>query len=129
MCEELSVRCCAERCGICAEFFCCAKIRGKGCVGKMITDEASTKKKRFEVIYKSHADNLYKFCFYYLRDEKKAVDIAQQAFFEFYKYFENVTSDAIFKCLAYEAKKLLPNSQYQELAREELKECTMIGKS
>lgn len=127
--EELSVRYCAERCSIRAEFFCCAKIRGKGCSGKMITDKAVAKKKKFEVVYKSHADKLYKFCFYYLKDEEKAKDIAQQAFLNFYKYFEKVTSDAAFKCLGHEAKKLLLNSQHQELAREELEECTMIGKN
>lgn len=95
----------------------------------MITDKAAAKKKKFEVVYKSYADKLYKFCFYYLKDEEKAKDIAQQAFFNFYKYFEEVAPDVIFSCLASEAKKLLLNSQHQELTREELEECTMIGKN
>lgn len=82
--EKLSVRYCAGRCSIRAEFFCCKKSRGRGRSGKMITDEAIAKKKRFNSIYNSHADKLYKFCFYYLKDEEKAKDIAQQAFFNFY---------------------------------------------
>lgn len=95
----------------------------------MITNKAVKKKKKFEVVYKSHADNLYKLCFYYLKDEEKAKAMAQQAFFNFYKYFEMVISDAVFSCLAYEAKKLLSSSQHQELVREGLEECTMIGKN
>ena len=95
----------------------------------MITNEAAAKKKKYEEVYKSYADKLYKFCFYYLKDEKKAKDIAQQAFFNFYKYFEEVAPDAVFSCLVSEAKKLLSNSQHQEFTRKELKECTMIGKN
>ena len=120
--EELSVRYCAERCSIRAEFFCCAKISGKGCFGKMITDKATVENKKFEAIYKSYADSLYKYCLYYLKDEEKAKDITLQAFFNFYKHYETVTSDAVFKCLVCEAKQLLSYSQHQELARREILE-------
>ena len=71
--------------------------------------------KEFEVIYNLHADNLYRYCLYYLRDVEKASDITREAFLNFYKYYETVDSDTVLKCLFYEVKKLLSNSQHQEL--------------
>ena len=73
----------------------------------------------FEVIYSLHEDNIYKYCLYYLRDVEKASDITREAFLNFYKYYETVDSDAMLKCLLYEAKQLLSNNQHQELARRE----------
>lgn len=81
-------------------------------MGKMITEE-------FEVIYRLHADNLYRYCFYYLRDVEKASDLTRDAFFNFYKYYETVVPNAMLKCLLYEAKQLLSNNQHHELARRE----------
>ena len=86
----------------------------------MITDKAAAEIEEFEAIYRLHADNLYKYCLYYLEDEEKAMDITQQAFFNFYKYYKTVTSDAVFKCLVCEAKNLLSYSQHQELARRKV---------
>ena len=120
--EKLSVRYCAERCSIRAEFFCCTKICGKGCFGKMVTDKATVENKEFEAIYRLYVDSLYKYCLYYLKDEEKAKDTTLQAFFNFYQYYETVTSDAVFKCLACEAKNLLSYSQHQELAKREVLE-------
>ena len=42
----------------------------------MITEDSSVKMRRFEKVYRAHVDNIYKICFYYLRDEKKASDLA-----------------------------------------------------
>lgn len=78
----------------------------------MITDE-------LEVVYRSYADSLYQYCLYYLKDVEKAKDITYQAFLNFYNYYETVTSDIVLKCLVCEAKKLLSNSQHQELTRRE----------
>ena len=81
----------------------------------MITDETAVQIEEFEVIYNLHADTIYKYCLYYSRDEEKAKDITYQAFLNFYNYFETVDSDTVLKCLFYEVKKLLSNSQHQEL--------------
>lgn len=85
----------------------------------MITDKASVETKEFEEVYRSHVDSLYKYCLYYLKDEEKARYITQQAFFNFYKYYETVTSDTALNCLVCEAKTLLSNSQHPEFARRE----------
>ena len=96
----------------------------------MITDETAVQIEEFEVIYNLHADNLYRYCLYYLRDVEKASDITREAFFEFFKYYETVDSDAMLKYLLYEAKKLLSDNQHQELAGREAIECRMkIGKN
>ena len=88
-------------------------------MGKMITDKMAVQIEEFEVIYNLYADNLYKYCLYYLGDVEKASDITREAFLNFYKYYETVDSDAMLKCLLYEAKKLLSNNQHHELARRE----------
>ena len=88
-------------------------------MGKMITDKMAAEIEEFEVIYGLHADDIYKYCLYYLRDVEKASDITREAFLNFFKYYETVDSDAMLKCLLYEAKQLLSNNQHQELARRE----------
>ncbi|MBQ2986550.1 MAG: hypothetical protein IJE23_03610 [Tyzzerella sp.] len=95
----------------------------------MITDKAAAEIEEFEAIYRLHADNLYKYCLYYLEDEEKAKDITQQAFFNFYKYFQTVSSDMVLKYLVYEAKKLVVKQSTSSTIREELKEWTKIGKN
>ena len=37
----------------------------------MIADKAAAEIEEFEAIYRLHADNLYKYCLYYLEDEEK----------------------------------------------------------
>ena len=114
----------------CKLFVLAKKIRGKGCFGKMITDKMAAEIEEFEVIYGLHADDIYKYCLYYLRDVEKASDITREAFLNFFKYYETVDSDAILKCLLYEAKQLLSDNQHQELAGREALECRMkIGKN
>ena len=88
-------------------------------MGKMITDKMAAEIEEFEVIYSLHADNLYRYCLYYLRDVEKASDITREAFLNFFKYYETVDSAAILKCLLYEAKQLLSDNQHHELARRE----------
>ena len=88
----------------------------------MITNEIVAKRKRFEAVYKSHADNLYKICLYYSKDEETAKCVAQQAFFNFYKYFDEVEPEYILGYLVREAKELLFHSQHHELVGEEAEE-------
>ena len=95
----------------------------------MITDKATVELEEFEAIYRLYADSLYKYCFYYLEDEEKAMDITQQAFFNFYKYYQTVTSDMVLKCLVYEAKKIVVKQSTSRTSGEELKEWMMIGKN
>ncbi len=85
----------------------------------MITDKAAVDYEEFEAIYRLYADSLYKYCLYYLKDVEEAEDITYQAFLNFYKYYETVTSDSVLKCLVYEVKNLLSNSQHQVLERRE----------
>ena len=85
----------------------------------MITDKMAAEIEEFEVIYGLHADDIYKYCLYYLRDVEKASNITREAFLNFFKYYETVDSDAILKCLLYEAKQLLSDNQHHELARRE----------
>lgn len=99
-------------------------------MGKMITDKMAAEIEEFEVIYSLHADNIYKYCLYYLGDVEKASDITREAFLNFFKYYATVDSDAMLKYLLYEAKQLLSDNQHQELAGREALECRMkIGKN
>ena len=41
----------------------------------MITDKAAAEIEEFEAIYRLHADNLYKYCLYYLEDEEHTAQI------------------------------------------------------
>ena len=84
-------------------------------------DTETTREKKFEVVYNSHVNDVYKVCLFYLKDEDKAADITQQAFFNFYKTFEKVHPDYTLAFLVREVKKLLPSNQNHKVMGKEVK--------
>ena len=44
----------------------------------------SEKERKFEIVYRSYADDVYRACLYLTKDQKVAQDIAEQVFIEFY---------------------------------------------
>lgn len=95
----------------------------------MITDERTSRERRFEKVYRAHADNIYRICLYYLRDEKKAADLTVKVFFNYYTEHGGANSKYTFGRLVHETKKLLISGQYDRTEVEELKECTTNGKN
>lgn len=94
----------------------------------MMKENITTRERLYEEVYSSYADDVYKICFYYSRDEEKAKDIAQQAFFNFYDIFDEVDSKYMLGYLVREAKRLLSSSQNHQFTGGEVKECVTIGK-
>lgn len=86
------------------------------------------REKLYEEVYASCADDVYKICFYYSRDEEKAKDIAQQAFINFYDIFDKVESKYMLAYLVREVKSLLSSSSSHQFTSGEVKECVTIGK-
>lgn len=68
-----------------------------------------TKEEKFDKIYESYADDIYKVCLHYLKDKELAKEIMQQTFLEFYDYFENVEQEYTRAYLIHTAKDLIDN--------------------
>lgn len=47
-------------------------------------------REKFETIYRACKDDVYKVCLYFTRDSHVAQELAQQAFFNFYKHIDEV---------------------------------------
>ena len=73
----------------------------------MITDDESVNMSKFEKVYRTHADNIYKICLYYLRDEEQASDLAVKVFLNYYVEYGEENSKHTFGRLVNETKKLL----------------------
>ena len=86
------------------------------------------REKQYEEVYATYADDVYKICIYYLKDEEKAKEIATQALVNFYEIFDKVDSRYILGFLVREIKRLLSSSQGRQFTDEEVKECVMNGK-
>lgn len=67
----------------------------------------STKKEKFDTVYRAYVDEVYRVCLYYLQDEAKAQEITLQTFLEFYQVFEEVPTEKIFTCLVHMAKEMI----------------------
>lgn len=78
------------------------------------------KRRRFEKIYKFYADDIYRVCLYYSKDEGIAQDITIQTFMELYKVFEEVDSQQTFTFLVHKVKELLSEVPIHETAAEEV---------
>ena len=48
------------------------------------------KREKFETIYRECKDDVYKVCLYFTKDSHVAQELAQQAFFNFYKHIDEV---------------------------------------
>lgn len=94
----------------------------------MITAERTARERRFEKVYRAHADNIYKICLYYLRDEKKAADLTVKVFFHYYKEYGGDNSKYTFGRLVNETKRLLISGEDGSAEVEGLRECTTNGK-
>lgn len=64
---------------------------------------------RYEQIYRTYANDVYKVCLYYSQDKQKASDDTERVFVEFYDEFEDVESDQFFALLIRKAKSLAVN--------------------
>lgn len=95
----------------------------------MITEDRTARERRLEKVYRANADNIYRICLYYLRDERKAAAVAEQAFLNYYKRYDVTNSKYTFGCLVNETKKLLISGQSESVEVEELRECTTSGKN
>ena len=89
---------------------------------KLLNTKEKIKKKQFEDVYKSYVGDIYKVCFYFLKDEKKARKITEQVFVEFYTELDRVNSDHTFSYLVHKAKRLSTNEQVHESAKGEVRE-------
>lgn len=95
----------------------------------MITDEKTVRLRRFEKVYRAHADNIYRICLHYLKDEKRAVDLAVKVFFNYYLEYGGTNSKYTFARLVNETKRLLISGQGGNAEVEELRECTTNGEN
>lgn len=53
------------------------------------------KEARFENIYRTFQNDVYKISLYYTKDEHIAQDIAQKVFYQFYLHMDNVNMDSV----------------------------------
>lgn len=83
--------------------------------------EQTGKEKRYESVYRTWADDIYKICLYYTKDKKKASDITLQTFLNCYKRFYEVDSNHIFAYLVREAKGLIAADESGEVSTEEVR--------
>lgn len=95
----------------------------------MVNDKVTMREELYERVYTLSVNDVYRFCFYHLKDEDKASEITQQVFLNFYKIFDEVNPDCVLGYLIREAKGLLSSSQNPEFIGEEVKECATSGKN
>lgn len=87
---------------------------------KMLRVSATIKQKKLEKVYRSHANEIYRVCLHYSKDQKKAQDVTEQVFLEYYKKFEEVDSKHIFAYLVQQAKRLSTEDNVHEYANGEV---------
>lgn len=80
----------------------------------------SLKEKRFEEVYDAYADNIYKVCLHYLRDEARAKEVVVETFFEVYKNLEYIEPEKMFSSLICVAKYIIDN-KYGTQSEKEVK--------
>ena len=85
----------------------------------MITDAEAVNMRKFDKVYRAHADNIYKICLHYLRDEKKAEDYAVKIFFNYYVEYGVENTEDTFPRLVHEFKRLLINEYGKGVETEE----------
>ena len=64
---------------------------------------------RYEQVYRTYANDVYKVCLHYSQDKQKAADNTERVFVEFYDEFEDAESDELFALLIRKAKSLAVN--------------------
>ena len=76
---------------------------------KDLNTKENMKEEQFEKIFKAYVNDIYRVCFYFSKDEKKAEEITEQVFIELYQELDEMDSDYIFSYLVYNAKRLSTN--------------------
>ena len=71
----------------------------------------------FDEVIDSYLNDVYKICFYFLRDQELASQITRQTFLNFYDRYENVKSDWIYWELVSTAKKLSEECKAVKIGR------------
>lgn len=79
-------------------------------------------KKRYEGIYRRYANDVYKVCLYYIKEEEQAKDIVEQAFRSLYEHIEEVNPDYILGYLINEVKSVVQNESTENLVSKEVRE-------
>ena len=79
----------------------------------------STKEERFDSIYRSYSDDVFKLCLYFTRDRDTAQDLAQQTFIKCYNHFEDISPEYMQAYLMRIARNLFYN--YQRDTKKEIK--------
>lgn len=69
----------------------------------------TTKEEKFNEIYRTYQNDVYKISLYYTKDEHMAQDISQNVFYQFYIHFDNVNSERICAYLLRSARNLSYN--------------------
>lgn len=69
----------------------------------------TTKEEKFDDIYRTYQNDVYKISLYYTKDEYIAQDISQKVFFQFYLHFENVNMGSVRAYLLRAARNLSYN--------------------
>lgn len=67
------------------------------------------KEARFEKIYRTYQNDVYKISLYYTKDEHIAQDITQKVFYQFYLHFDNVNIEKVRSYLIRSARNLSYN--------------------
>lgn len=71
----------------------------------------STKEEKFDSIYRSYSDDIFRLCLYFTKDRDTAQDLAQQTFIKCYNHFEDVNPDCMHAYLMRTARNLFYNHQ------------------
>ena len=69
-----------------------------------IVEYMSEKMKKFDVVYNSHVESIYKVCLYILGDEEKAEKVTEATFIKFYEHMEEVRPEMVLTHLVIEAR-------------------------
>lgn len=78
--------------------------------------------RKFELIYRKYADDVYRVSLYLLKDEEKAMHLAQQAFANVYKKMNEIEEQSLRSHLIHEVKNLATDFLQNKETEEEEKE-------
>ena len=82
-------------------------------------DYKSTKEEKFDSIYRSYSDDVFRLCMFFTKDNETAQDLAQLTFIKCYDHFEEVNPDCMHAYLVRTARNLFYN--YQRDTKKEFK--------
>lgn len=88
----------------------------------------SETEEKFDSIYRSYSDDVYKVCLYYSRDYDVAEDLTQQTFMKFYHHIDSVEMENVRAYLVRTARNLYCN-YYRDTKRRAEIESTLENQS